>query len=81
MKALPSILAAAFLIAASSLATAAGDTTAKPGISKRGDDTNPSVPGNGPSAGNSSYKKAMHARRIRSAPVSARAWHPKPHKP
>jgi len=80
MKALP-ILAAAFLVAGTSLAAAQADTTAKPGISKRGDDTNSSVLSNGPSAGNSAYKKAMHSKKMKSAPVSAtRGSHLRRHK-
>jgi hypothetical protein len=71
MKALPAILAATFLVAGTSLALAGGDTTARPTISKRGDDTNPSASAN-PAAGNAFGKKAMHqAKPMMSKPVSA----------
>jgi hypothetical protein len=76
MKTVPAILAAAFLVAGTSLALAQGDTTEKPGISKRGDDTNPSVPSNSPVSGNSSAKKAMHSTKpMMSKPVSAHRTH------
>jgi hypothetical protein len=72
MKSLSAILAATLVIAGTSLAAAQGDTTAKPGTSLRGADTNPTVPGHSPASGNPAGKKAMHsAKPMKSAPVSS----------